>query len=374
MRLFRGAARHHIGALFALAAAVAGLLAGAAPAVATPASDLKACPIAWQRYSVDSPFVDILTNPETRKTIEVEAPRLLRLPIFLNTTPPTLAGIVSPRTLNTMLSGHADLERLDKALASSKVTLQAARERCARYETKPPVLARPTHRPAILIFDKSTGFKDEASVNAASAALADIARRRGWSVTSTGNAAVFNPAQLAMFDTVVWNNVSGDVLNLPQRKAFRNYIVRGGGFAGVHGSGGDFIYLWNWYVDQLIGARFAGHPETQQDAVVLTEASPITQGLPSSWRMKEEWYSFHDDPRQRGVHVLAKLDETSYAPGASLKMGDHPIAWSHCVGKGRSFYTAIGHRVDAYSQPQAVQLLEQGIAWTLDRKACPARQ
>jgi len=373
MRNFRDNMRGHPHVLFALAAAV-GLSAGGAPAAAKHSNDLQSCPIAWQRYSIDSPFVDILSNAQTRKTIEVEAPGLLRVPIFLKTTPPTLAGIVSPRTLNAMLSAHVDLAQLDKALASSKVTLQAARERCARYETKPPVLARPAHRPAILIFDKSIGFKDEASVNAASAALADIARRRGWSVTSTSNAAVFNPAQLAMFDTVIWNNVSGDALNLPQRNAFRNYIVRGGGFAGIHGSGGDFIYLWDWYADQLIGARFAGHPEAHQDAVVLTEASPITQGLPSSWRMKEEWYSFHVNPRQRGVHVVARLDETSYTPGEKLKMGDHPIAWSHCLGKGRSFYSAIGHRVDAYSQPQAVQLLEQGIAWTLDKRACPERR
>ena len=44
-------------------------------------------------------------------------------------------------------------------------------------------------------------------------------------------------------------------------------------------------------------------------------------------------------------------------------MGDHPIAWTQCIGKGRSFYTAIGHRPESYSEPNTNKLLEQGVAW-----------
>ncbi|MBW8880252.1 MAG: ThuA domain-containing protein [Asticcacaulis sp.] len=44
-------------------------------------------------------------------------------------------------------------------------------------------------------------------------------------------------------------------------------------------------------------------------------------------------------------------------------MGDHPIAWTRCVGSGRSFYSAIGHRPENYSEPSSILLLEHGIAW-----------
>jgi uncharacterized protein len=44
-------------------------------------------------------------------------------------------------------------------------------------------------------------------------------------------------------------------------------------------------------------------------------------------------------------------------------MGDHPIAWTQCIGDGRSFYSAIGHRPESYIEPHSVRLLEQGIAW-----------
>ncbi len=51
-----------------------------------------------------------------------------------------------------------------------------------------------------------------------------------------------------------------------------------------------------------------------------------------------------------------------------LHMGDHPIAWTRCIGKGRSFYTAIGHRPESYTEPNTNKLIEQGIAWVLDAK------
>ena len=44
-------------------------------------------------------------------------------------------------------------------------------------------------------------------------------------------------------------------------------------------------------------------------------------------------------------------------------MGDHPIAWSRCIGRGRMFYSAIGHRPERYSDAIYVQMLEQGVGW-----------
>jgi type 1 glutamine amidotransferase len=83
--------------------------------------------------------------------------------------------------------------------------------------------------------------------------------------------------------------------------------------------------------------------------------------------MTEEWYSFAASPRKTGAHILATLDEASYKPDGmgnqDLRMGDHPIAWTHCLGNGRSFYSAIGHRPESYSEPHSIALLEQGIVW-----------
>ncbi len=55
-----------------------------------------------------------------------------------------------------------------------------------------------------------------------------------------------------------------------------------------------------------------------------------------------------------------------------LSMGDHPVAWSNCVGDGRSVYLAMGHRAEAFEQPQVRKLIANSLAWFMDAGAtCP---
>jgi type 1 glutamine amidotransferase len=354
-----------------IALAVLGALAGLAAAPARAAAAPADCPLAHTPYSSDTVLIDLLLDPRARAVLDAHGMVSRLPPKMFGTTPPTFAAIVSPGTFAGMIRPE-DLKAVDAALAAIPITEEAAQRRCARYDHTPPDLPKPAKHPAILVFEKITGFKDTPSVNAAHQAFADMAERRGWSIAFTENGAVFNRAQLKAYDAVVWNNVSGDALTVPQEKAFQAYLAAGGGFAGVHGSGGDPAYVWDWYPDVLIGARFAGHPMNPQfqaaKVVVEQPHTGITAKLPDSWTMTEEWYSFKASPRAKGVHVLASLDEGTYKPGP-LAMGDHPIAWSHCLGDGRAFYTAIGHRPENYAEPHALQLLEDGVAWAAGQGA-----
>ena len=113
-------------------------------------------------------------------------------------------------------------------------------------------------------------------------------------------------------------------------------------------------------------------PQFQNATLHVDDAkSPIVQNIQPEWTMQDEWYSFRSSPRKIGAHVLVTLDESSYNPVSGkldLHMGDHPIAWTQCIGKGRSFYTAIGHRPESYAEPNTNKLIEQGIAWVLESK------
>ena len=220
------------------------------------------------------------------------------------------------------------------------------------YETQPPAMPDEIKRPAILIFSKTNGFRHEDAIPAANALFARIAQEKGWGSFQTENAATFNPEILAKFDAVVFNNVSGNVFLPTQRAALKAYIENGGGFVGVHGSGGDLKYDWRWYVEDMIGAQFIGHPlnpQLQQATVRLEDKThPATRTLPQEWIRTDEWYSFERAARKPGYTVLLTLDEKSYSPeglfGQNLRMGsDHPIAWWHCTGKGRVLYSAMGH-------------------------------
>lgn len=242
------------------------------------------------------------------------------------------------------------------------------------HETTPPDLPADLKRPAVLVFSKTNGFRHEEAIPAANAMFAEIARSRGWGYFQTENGGAFTPATLARFDAVVFNNVSGDVFTPDQRRAFESFVENGGGFVGVHGSGGDMKYDWRWYVDHLIGAQFIGHPMNPQfqpaDVHVEDRTHPATAHLPQVWRRTDEWYSFKASPRREGVHILATLNEATYSPkgmfAQELAMGeDHPIAWWRCVGKGRVLYSALGHTAQSYAEPEYRQMMAGAVAWAL---------
>ena len=239
------------------------------------------------------------------------------------------------------------------------------------YDTLPPQLPADLHDPAILVFSKTNGYRHKDAIPAANDALAEIARQRGWSIYFTENGAVFNSTDLGRFQAAVWNNTSGDVLNARQKQAFRTYIENGGGFVGIHGAGGDPRYVWRWYVETLIGAQFKGHtlfPHFPRATIHIEEPNdPAMKGLPRDWVRNDEWYSFEQSPRENGAEVLATLNEETYKPKMAwrnIAMGsDHPIIWKHCVGKGRAFYSAIGHSASAYQEPLHLKELTGAIAW-----------
>ena len=244
-----------------------------------------------------------------------------------------------------------------------------------------PELPAGLEHPAILIFSKTNGFRHTEAIDAGLPALEALAGKRGWSVLATENGAVHTPELLSSFDAVIWFNVSGDVLGEAQREALMDWIQAGGGFLGVHGTGGDPNYKWEAHPEVLVGAQFVGHPMGPQfqQATIHVEAMehPAMRHLEPSWERVDEWYSFAESPRGPGVQVLATLDESTYEPrmkimvfDRDLRMGDdHPIIWSHCIGKGRAIYSALGHQAEAYAEPSHLTFLEESIAWLMSTPA-----
>jgi uncharacterized protein len=242
------------------------------------------------------------------------------------------------------------------------------------YETVAPAVPTDIKRPAILVFSKTNGYRHADSIAAAGALFTRMAKEEKWGLYQTENGATFSPSILSRFDAVVFNNVSGDVFTPDQRAALKTFVEKGGGFVGIHASGGDFSYAWKWYVNDLIGTQFIGHPMKPQfqTATIHVEdkAHPATAKLPENWSRIDEWYSFEKPARRPGYHVLMTLDEGTYKQigmfGANLSMGkDHPIAWWHCEGQGRALYSALGHQAIAYGEPAYAAMLKGAIRWAL---------
>jgi type 1 glutamine amidotransferase len=239
------------------------------------------------------------------------------------------------------------------------------------WDMVPPPLPAPIHHPAVLIFSKTNGYRDLDQIPTAAAAITKLVDKHGWTAFATENAAVFTPELIRQFDVVVFNSTSGDIFSPDQRAAFRQWLEAGGGFVALHGAGGDPHYAWQWYVTDVIGAQFTIHthaPQFQQGRIIIEDRkSPIMRHLGADWTRTEEWYSFAASPRGPGAHILASLDESSYDATPELRMGDHPLIWERCVGKGRVFFSALGHQASAYAEKPHLKMIDKAIMWAARR-------
>jgi len=216
---------------------------------------------------------------------------------------------------------------------------------------------------SVLLFSRTTAFRHD-SIPTAVAALTELGSANGYTVEATEDPAMFTAANLARFRVVVFLMTTGDVLDEAGQAAFETWIAGGGNYVGVH-SASDTEYDWPFY-GQLVGAYFKQHPAIQPATVKIEVADhPATAGLPSAWMRTDEWYDFQTNPRPT-VTVLATVDESSYTGGT---MGaDHPTVWTHATtGGGRALYTAMGHTMESYADPQFRAHLAGAIRWAAGR-------
>jgi type 1 glutamine amidotransferase len=216
-------------------------------------------------------------------------------------------------------------------------------------------------RPAVLVLTKTAGFR-HTSIEPAAAALVAGLGAAGLGVVVDPDAAHVTDQGLAQFDSVVLLSTTGDWLDDAQQAALEKWAAAGGGVAGIHAAT-DAEPAWP-FLEELFGTRFAGHPAVQPATVVIEDSThPATAQLPARWTVTDEWYAFTRNPRDR-VHVLATVDETTYAGGV---MGpDHPIEWSRepTAISGRMWYTAMGHPDELWADPIFAAHVVAGVAWT----------
>jgi len=143
----------------------------------------------------------------------------------------------------------------------------------------------------------------------------------------------------------------------PEQGAGLQKAVRAGvGLAGIHGGMGD-AFRGNLDYEWMVGGHFVGHPHVGEYSVRLTDRDhPITAGLPAEFTYESEQYYLLTDP------AICLLAETDYLfEGRSCRM---PVAWTRPWGKGRVFYSALGHHPDEFSRfPEALKLTLQGTLW-----------
>ncbi len=136
--------------------------------------------------------------------------------------------------------------------------------------------------------------------------------------------------------------------------------VNGTGMAGWHGGMGD-AFRENVEYQYMVGGQWVAHPGNviDYDVKIVDHKDDVTKGL-KDFHMKSEQYYMHIDPN---VKVLATTRFNGavnpWIDGAVL-----PVAWKKSYGKGRIFYTSVGHNLAHVTEvPDAIELIKRGIKW-----------
>jgi type 1 glutamine amidotransferase len=143
------------------------------------------------------------------------------------------------------------------------------------------------------------------------------------------------------YDGFVFANTTGDLL-FPDRDGFVELIKGGKAFVAMH-SGSDTYHPFRGYVDML-GGEFETHKAQVEIQPILHDpAHPATKPIPTGFRVFDEIYIIKTFEKAK-VHGLMGLD----AHPNDKTPGYFPVSWCKEFGKGRVFYTSLGHREDVW--------------------------
>ncbi|HEY9232570.1 MAG TPA: ThuA domain-containing protein [Blastocatellia bacterium] len=228
----------------------------------------------------------------------------------------------------------------------------------------------PRGKHKVLYVTHSAGFKHEV-LPVSEEVMKEIGARSGlFEVTATKDCSLLNRESLKQYDAVVFYTTGELPISDEQKAAFLDFIKSGKGFVGIH-SATDTFYKWPEY-GELIGGYFDQHPWHKEVTVrVEDQRHPATRHLPKSFQIKDEIYQFKDFSRQR-VHVLLSLDTDSVdltLPAVHRKDKDFALAWWRNYGKGRVFYSALGHREEVWRDARFQQLILGALAWAMNEKS-----
>ncbi|HEY9374148.1 ThuA domain-containing protein [Streptomyces sp.] len=217
----------------------------------------------------------------------------------------------------------------------------------------------------VLVYTRTAGYRHD-SIPAGADALVALAKEGGFAAEATDDPEAFTHERLARCAAVVFLSTTGPVLTDPGRAALEAHVRGGGGFLAVHAAA-NAEPDWPFYGD-LLGTRFAGHPPLQPGLVHVEDpAHPATAHLPGTWAWTDEWYDFTAHPRDVGVHVLLRADESTYTGGTHG--ADHPLSWCHDKAGGRFFFTALGHTPQSYATPAFRAHLAGALHWATGRRS-----
>jgi hypothetical protein len=189
--------------------------------------------------------------------------------------------------------------------------------------------------------------------------FAPILRDAGFEVAVSDTLdSYLDKARMSALSLIVPVWTMGTITN-EQEAGLLEAIKSGVGVAGFHGGMGD-AFRNNTNYQWMVGGQWVSHPDniTDYQVNIVDRDDPVTTGL-DDFRMHSEQYYMHVDPSNK---VLATT--TFNSPVAPWVKGTvMPVVWKRMWGKGRVFYSSLGHVAADFAVYEAREIQRRGMLW-----------
>ena len=190
---------------------------------------------------------------------------------------------------------------------------------------------------------------------------------------------MFRPANIKQFDAICFNNTLGVLFDDPElRASLLGFVESGKGFVGIHDAIATFVQYpkydqWPEFGRMLGGTENGGHPWNGEVMTMKVEdpGNPITAAFEGKdFQIADQAFQLQEPVLRDHMHVLLRIDPEKTGPARRIlpvrkQDMDFPMSWIRRQGKGRVFYSGLGHGPDVFSNAQMLAHLLAGIQYAL---------
>ncbi len=199
---------------------------------------------------------------------------------------------------------------------------------------------------------------------------------------------IFQPEYLKQFDAICFNNTAGVLFeDEKMRQNLLDYVFEGGGFIGIHAAGATFCQWpkYDYFPDfglMLGGFESGGHPWKPHEWINLKiddAIHPVNNAFNGkNFEASDEVFQFTDPYSRNRQRALISIDTAKTDMSMERRIlperradGDITISWVKRYGRGRVFYTSLGHNTHLNWNPKVLKHYLDGIQFAMNDLDAP---
>ncbi len=225
------------------------------------------------------------------------------------------------------------------------------------------------------------------TIPAANYAIGQMGKLTGaYEAVFSDDVEMFRPNRIKQFDAICFLNTAGVLFEDPElRKSLLAFIAGGKGFVGIHDAIATFVQYpkydqWPPFGQMLGATENGGHPWDGETMTVKVDdpKSPMNFMFHGDeFQIADQAFQFQEPALRDHLHVLLSIDveKTGFSPRhhilpIRLADKDFPVTWIRAYGKGRVFYSSLGHGAPVFWNAPLLEHFLAGIQYALgDLKA-----